>query len=121
MAGHARISKACRHPGCPGRSVPGSAYCAAHRPKARDTYDRGRANAGDRGYDARWRAESAEWLRLHGTCEYCGRPSKCVHHDPPHKGDRLKFWNKSTWHAACVSCNSRIGVEREGGLGNVRT
>jgi len=105
--------KPCKHLGCPVLSY--NVYCDKHRPKP--TYDERRPNATDRGYDSKWRAARAAFLKDNPICIYCGGPSNTVHHDPPHRGDMHKFWDRSSWRAACSRCNSRIGVLEEGGLG----
>lgn len=52
------------------------ARCPAHRYRDR------RPSAAKRGYDARWRATRARFLRWHPTCEYAGcvEPATEVHH-----------------------------------------
>ena len=117
MSGGPRIPKPCAAGGCINRVYGPGHYCDAHKRKAKDSYDRNRPSAPERGYDERWAKARQEYLRLHPRCIYCRQPSEVVHHDPPHKGDMAKFWDRLTWRAACKGCNNRIRATQEGGFG----
>jgi 5-methylcytosine-specific restriction protein A len=106
----------CAVPGCHTLITGTSAQCPQHSRSSRSQYEAARANQPDRQlyHEARWRRERARWLRKQANllCIYClaeGRttPANSIDHDPPHRGDRAKFYDKSTWRPACVSCNSR--------------
>lgn len=76
---------------------------------------RKRPTATSRGYDAHWRKARTAFLRDNPTCTHpgCARPATCVHHSVPHRGDRAKFWNKSTWQPRCDEHHNRDEQQRE--------
>jgi 5-methylcytosine-specific restriction protein A len=107
----ARAPRYCAAPGC-STLVTVGARCDAHRRQ----HDAARATLPERQlyHEPRWRRERARWLRKQANllCIYClaeGRttPANSIDHDPPHDGDRAKFYDRSTWRPSCVSCNSR--------------
>lgn len=64
-------------------------------------------------YDYRWQKERKAFLAAHPLCQ-CPNcdggkirlmPSEVVDHDPPHRGDPVKFWNRSTWRALSKQCH----------------
>jgi 5-methylcytosine-specific restriction enzyme A len=73
-------------------------------------------------YDARWRRESREFLKVHRLCAYCivrGQrvPSTIVDHKTPHRGDLVLFWDKAgNWAALCRTCHN-AAKQREEKLG----
>jgi 5-methylcytosine-specific restriction protein A len=86
-----------------------------------------RSTVAQRGYGARWQRESKIFLRLHPICECddCKASgdvvaSEVVDHDPPHRGDMVKFWDVSTWRAMSKRCHDRKTARYDGGLGNPR-
>jgi 5-methylcytosine-specific restriction protein A len=92
------------------------AHCETHAREKANRYDASRRHEDWRQlyHEARWRRERARWLRkqAHLLCIYClaeGRttPANSIDHDPPHDGDRVKFYDRSTWRPSCVSCNAR--------------
>ncbi len=63
-------------------------------------------------YTYRWQQASKGFLRRHPLCECweCKRlkrvrASNVVDHDPPHRGDFDKFWDRSTWRAMSKRCH----------------
>ena len=55
-------------------------------------------------YDYRWQQARKAFLVLHPLCKCIEcvrlkrvREATVVDHDPPHRGDRDKFWDRSTW------------------------
>lgn len=59
-----------------------------------------------RGYDSRWERERAAFLLQHPLCVMClsgGRvtAARVVDHIVPHRGDRMRFWDRSNWQALC--------------------
>jgi len=80
-----------------------------------------RPSAGERGYGAKWRKESAQFLALpgnqHCACG-CGRRADMVDHKVAHKGDHHLFWSRSNWQPMKRGCNSRKAAATEGGFGN---
>lgn len=67
--------KPCAHPRCPALAESGRRWCAAHRPAAREeqaranaAIDRRRGSAAERGYGAKWAAQSAAFRRRHPLC-----------------------------------------------------
>jgi 5-methylcytosine-specific restriction protein A len=104
----------CPQPGC--SAIVTRGRCAKHQRERSNDYDSARRGESWRRlyHEARWQRERARWLRRQANllCVYClaeGRttPANSIDHDPPHRGDRAKFYDKSTWRASCVSCNSR--------------
>lgn len=72
-------------------------------------------------YDAKWQAARKEFLSQPGnqTCSCgCGKPANTVDHEPPHRNDPVKFWDRRTWKAMAFSCHSRKTARRDGGFGN---
>jgi 5-methylcytosine-specific restriction endonuclease McrA len=70
-----------------------------------------RPSAARRGYTARWRRESAEFLRLNPMCAPCmraGRRTKAsvVHHKRPHRGNQRLFWDRANWEGRCTTCHA---------------
>jgi 5-methylcytosine-specific restriction protein A len=100
----------CSEPGCYARVVTG--LCPDHqreRRQARRPHDSRYTRLGN---SRRWRRESARFLRQHPLCVECkaeGRivPSTETHHAIPHRGDVVKFWDRSTWTPLCHECHSR--------------
>jgi 5-methylcytosine-specific restriction protein A len=75
----ARALSACSWPaGCPNLTDKG--LCVKHRTIERRAYDRRRANARQRGYDAAWEATARAFLAEHPDCETCGAPATDVDH-----------------------------------------
>lgn len=65
-------------------------------------------------YDYRWQQASKAFLALPENvlckCFECvalkrRRVTSVVDHDPPHRGDRAKFWDRSTWRAMAKRCH----------------
>lgn len=58
-------------------------------------------------YNAAWRKARRAFLELHPFCVECHRrdlgfvPAEVVDHIIPHRGDRLKFWDKDNWQPLC--------------------
>ncbi len=109
---------ACGHPGCSARVPRGQSRCDAHAKQLRRQSDAGRLSSTKRGYDGRWRKESAEYLRQHPDCVDCGKAAVQVDHIRPHKGDMILFWDKSNWAGRCGSCHSIKTNKYDGGFGN---
>lgn len=105
--------------GC-GKVFPSGQTCPCRKAKQAQ-YDRDRGSAAERGYDSKWRRESAAFLALPGN-EFCacgcGRRANMVDHIVAHKGDMRLFWRRSNWQPFHTSCNSRKNVKFEGGFGN---
>lgn len=79
-----------------------------------------RLTANRRGYDGKWRKDTAAWLKLHPWCEWCKRsgirePATVVHHDPPHRGDLKKLWDRKSWVALCKRCHDSEGQRQDHG------
>ena len=69
---------------------------------------------------ARWKRERKAFLRANPKCvwrilgdfaihtgELCGANATTVDHTPPHRGDPVKFWDRSTWRALCARHHNR--------------
>ncbi|MCL6453562.1 MAG: HNH endonuclease [Alicyclobacillus sp.] len=99
----------CNHIGC--TELTSERYCPQHQQDAR-RYDRHRAGAAQRGYDARWRRYRAAFLRRHPLCAECERagrltPATVVDHIVAHKGNRQLFWDPDNHQPLCASCHNR--------------
>lgn len=76
------------------------------RREANAEYDRHRGSARERGYDARWDIAARAFRREHPLCLGCEavgktEPATCVDHVIPHKGDMVRFWDRSLWQSSC--------------------
>lgn len=94
----------CRYPGCPNLSD--GVYCEEHR----KLY--ARENAAARGYDSKWRAARAQYLKRHPLCVKCLEqgiltPATVVDHIIPHRGNVRLFWDMGNWQALCKQCHDR--------------
>ena len=100
----------CRHPGCCVLVADG--YCEAHRPR---TVERS-----EEAESWRWMYRTPEWrddlrpeqLLKEPFCEECARRGDRVRatdvdHREDHKGDWLKFTDRSNLRSLCHSCHSR--------------
>jgi 5-methylcytosine-specific restriction endonuclease McrA len=71
--------------------------------------------ANERGYTYKWQQASKAFLEKHPLCqcpdceagEKRVTPATVVDHDPPHRGDMVKFWDRSTWRAMAKACHDR--------------
>ena len=86
--------KPCKHPGCP--LLTNEKYCEFHI----RLYVNERANATERGYDARWRKASKLYFKANPLFKHCEREGKItkaevVDHIIPHRGDQNRFWDES--------------------------
>lgn len=79
-------------------------------------HDRRRGNSSQRGYGSQWRKAREQFLIEHPTCE-CGAPATEIDHNPPHKGDMVRFWDMTTWFPTCKPCHQRKSVLFDGTLG----
>lgn len=90
----------------------------------RQEVDQRRGSAASRGYDSRWAAASASYLKSNPLCVYCrlrGRPltpSTCTDHLYPHRWALYAgtFWRKEWWVASCDPCHKgfKQSIERRG-------
>lgn len=65
-----------------------------------------RGNAAQRGYGSEWEKERLIFLGVNAYCVGCGGLANTVDHDPPHGGDPVRFWDKTTWRPMCTSCHN---------------
>lgn len=89
-------------------------------------YDQGRAGDEVRKLysSARWRIERMHFLAEHPLCmcPECdeGRkrvtPADVVDHHDPHKGDLVKFWDRSNWRAMAKRCHDRKTATEDSGF-----
>jgi 5-methylcytosine-specific restriction protein A len=94
----------CREPGC--ANLSDGVSCDAHRGNYL------RDSAAVRGYDRRWQAARARYLRVHPLCMECGYNGRVVvativDHIKPHRGDKRLFWDEGNWQPMCKSCHNR--------------
>jgi 5-methylcytosine-specific restriction protein A len=112
------IRKLCAYVGCSALVGKDERYCPKHREKAeREKQTDRKADApwyeklerkNEQYQTSRWRAESANFLRLNGICSLCGEKATEVHHAIPPRGEDELFWDKSNWVALCHNCHQRI-------------
>lgn len=79
-------------------------------PAAPGTRITARANAGERGYNHRWRVARVAFLREHPFCVHCLPlyvAATVVDHIVPHRGDQQLFWDKSNWQPLCKVCHDQ--------------
>lgn len=75
-----RALSVCSTPGC--YELVKRGKCDQCRSKTRRQSDRNRPNAGERGYDAKWRRTTARYLKYHRICE-CDNCSSRPEHERP--------------------------------------
>lgn len=112
-----RICTACKHP-YDARCV--NLAC----PRSRRAPDR-RPNERERGYDAKWRRNSARFLKANPTCIDCGAPSQQADHDPYTRAELIARGepHPEAWRwlkPRCTPCHSRKTATHDGGFGNAR-
>lgn len=89
----------------PGRAAP-------VRSEAKRAADRRRPGRHARGYTNEWARASRAFLDEHPLCGRClarGRRAASVvtDHRIPHRGDPVRFWDRSNWQALCKRCHDR--------------
>lgn len=86
-----------------------STFRPAHQPTREEQkreHDQRRGSARDRGYSRAWDKAAAGFKRSHPLCLGCqavGRiaATECVDHVVPHKGDKVRFWDRKNWQPLC--------------------
>jgi len=77
-----------------------------------------RPNAGERGYNHRWRKFRKVFLSRNPLCVLCQQrgeivAGKVVDHIIPHKGDTKLFWAKDNHQTLCIPChNAKSATEK---------
>lgn len=118
-----RAPHGCNAPACDADIPPGAGeYCAVHRPARRPE---ARPTASERGYDAKWRRNSARFLKANPTCIDCGAPAQQADHDPHTRAELIARGepHPDAWHwlkPRCTPCHSRKTATHDGGFGNPR-
>lgn len=92
-------------------------FCERNKQKAAKAYDKKRGTSSTRGYTAKWRRLTRQFLFDHPICK-CGANANTVDHIKPHRGDSGLFWDRNNWQALCRSCHSRKTARYDGGFGN---
>jgi 5-methylcytosine-specific restriction endonuclease McrA len=83
-------------------------------------------------YDYRWQQARAKFLALPENvlcrCVECvafkrRRVTNVVDHDPPHRGDPAKFWDRSSWRAMAKQCHDSFKqrLEKSGRIAGADT
>lgn len=105
-----RTLRPCATPRCP--VLVKSGHCTAHQRQREKRYDDQRRNdpAREAYRSPRWKAERKAFLAANPWCLRCAREGRrtratVVHHDPPHRGDMVRFWDQRTWRPACKPCH----------------
>lgn len=83
-------------------------YCDACKVErnggVRYSYDQGRGNAAQRGYDAQWRKKRKQYLKENPFCVWCGKMAKHVDHVIPLR--RGGEDHRDNYQSLCHSCHS---------------
>jgi len=106
----------CTQPGCAalvrrGGSCPEHQGVAQAAERARwAEAEAARASSHERGYDRRWSAARAGFLRKHPLCAECERRGRVtaatvVDHVVPHRGEKTRFWDRANWQPLCRPCH----------------
>lgn len=82
---------------------------------AAGTWRAGKESSNARGYTYQWQKASKAFLAEPGNqlccCPDCLSGAKrikvatVVDHEPPHRGDMVKFWDRSTWRPMAKTCH----------------
>jgi 5-methylcytosine-specific restriction protein A len=96
--------------------------CQAHQRQLQALIDSRRGSAASRGYDSRWRAARAAYLRAHPLCRECEAAgaivaASVVDHIMAHKGDKALFWDSANWQPLCKPCHDRKTAREDGRWG----
>ena len=97
--------------GC-GYRIASVGRCPCER-KRKAEADARRPAARQRGYDSKWDAERAAYLKTHPKCVRCPGAATVVDHKIPHRGDMKRFWDRSNWQPLCRSCHDRWKQSQE--------
>jgi 5-methylcytosine-specific restriction enzyme A len=87
-----------------GKLVAFGARCACKAGADRERkarFDAKRPNSSARGYSGKWERARAAYLKQHPYCVRCGERADHLDHIEPHKGDAVKFWDKTNWQGLC--------------------
>lgn len=115
------MKRICAAPGCDEYAKDGAARCEEHLAEAANARRaagvaakaRAEAAAANALYGtARWKSARLQFLRDNPLCVHCLEvglleTATDVDHIEPHKGDRVKFFDRENWQALCHSCHSR--------------
>lgn len=100
----------CTVNGCP--ELVDRGRCPAHEAQRQRQQDQQRGSSASRGYDRRWRLARDIWLAQHPLCTdpYKLHPRRyvaanVVDHIVPHRGDPVKFWDRTNWQSLCTPCH----------------
>lgn len=112
-----RAARVCPERGCT-TLIRGSArYCPQHTKEHRnDDYDARRPSSGERGYDSKWQAIRAKYLKEHPYCVVCGQPATEVDHIIPLRQGGTHDWDNL--RAMCKPHHSQHTAKHGGGFGN---
>jgi 5-methylcytosine-specific restriction protein A len=82
-----------------------------------------RPSAAKRGYGARWQKYRKYFLSINPLCIICKNDNMItsatvVDHIVPHKGDMVKFWDKSNHQALCKCHHDIKTASEDGGFGH---
>lgn len=115
------LPKPCRAFGCPNTTT--GSYCLQHAHMKRDVRrrrqsDAKRPNAHQRGYNRHWSKARRLYLMDNPLCVRCAErglivEARVVDHIEPHRGDRLKFWNRDNWQSLCKRCHDKKTVSED--------
>jgi 5-methylcytosine-specific restriction protein A len=82
--------------------------------QGRQSYERERGSARDRGYTVAWDKAARHYKNLHPLCLGCQAvgwvtTTAVVDHVKPHKGDKMLFWDvDNNWQPACDAHHSVV-------------
>ncbi|MBM1688832.1 HNH endonuclease [Sulfitobacter geojensis] len=78
-------------------------------------HDRKRPTAAQRGYNNAWRKARDAFLKINDRCAWprCGALATVVDHIVAHRGDKVRFWDRSNWQPLCKPCHDRRKQKQE--------
>lgn len=104
-----KLPHICNKPGC--TQLTTSRYCEKHTKESRQSYNRKRKSAAERGYDYTWQIVSERYLHKHPLCERCEKKGRIVsavlvHHKKylEDSGERL---DEDNCEALCNDCHEK--------------
>lgn len=108
---------------CPRPRCPHASPCPVHVPAARREVDAARGSAAARGYDRKWRRNSARFLAAHPVCRDCGGRSEQADHWPLSRRQLVAAGveHPDAWERLvprCTSCHSSRTAREHSGWGS---
>lgn len=108
---------------CPRHGLHRGGRCTKCRRDRQRRHDAQRPSAADRGYGAKWHANSKAFLAANPNCRDCGRPATQADHAPVSRRQLVAegIPNPDAWshlEPRCHACHSRRTATHDGGFGH---